>query len=42
MEEGTEVIGRLKAYLAGDKNVKIPVMTSRNPGWRPPGSSSGR
>ena len=33
MEEGTEVIGRLKAYLAGDKNVKIPVMTSCCPAW---------
>ena len=33
MEEGTEVIGRLKAYLAGDKDVKIPVMTSCCPAW---------
>ncbi len=33
MEEGTEVIGRLKAFLSGDKNVKIPVMTSCCPAW---------
>ena len=33
MEEGTEVIGRLKAFLAGDKNVKIPIMTSCCPAW---------
>ena len=33
MEEGTEVIGRLKAFLAGDKDVKIPIMTSCCPAW---------
>ena len=33
MEEGTEVIGRLKAFLSGDKSVKIPVMTSCCPAW---------
>ena len=33
MEEGTEVISRLKAYLTGDKNVKIPIMTSCCPAW---------
>ena len=33
MEEGTEVIGRLKAFLSGDKNVKLPVMTSCCPAW---------
>ena len=33
MEEGTEVIGRLKAFLSGDKDVKLPVMTSCCPAW---------
>ncbi len=33
MEEGTELIGRLKAYLGGDKSVKIPLMTSCCPAW---------
>ena len=33
MEEGTEFIQRIKAYLAGDKNVKIPLMTSCCPAW---------
>ena len=33
MEEGTEAIGRIKAYLAGDKDVKIPIMTSCCPAW---------
>lgn len=33
MEEGTELIGRLTKYLAGDKSVKIPLMTSCCPAW---------
>jgi iron-only hydrogenase group A len=33
MEEGTEAIGRIKAFLAGDKDVKIPIMTSCCPAW---------
>lgn len=33
MEEGTELLGRLKAHLAGDKDVKLPILTSCCPGW---------
>lgn len=33
MEEGTELLGRLSHHLAGDKEVKIPLMTSCCPGW---------
>ena len=33
MEEGTEAIGRFKAFLSGDKNVKLPIMTSCCPAW---------
>lgn len=33
MEEGTELLGRLGQYLAGDQSVKIPLMTSCCPGW---------
>ena len=33
MEEGTELLQRLDAYLKGDKTVKIPLMTSCCPGW---------
>ena len=33
MDEGTELLGRLSHYLAGDKEVKIPLMTSCCPGW---------
>lgn len=33
MEEGTELLGRLSHYLASDKEVKIPLMTSCCPGW---------
>lgn len=33
MEEGTELLGRLKKHLEGDKDVKIPLMTSCCPGW---------
>lgn len=33
MEEGTELIGRLNKYLAGDKDVKLPLLTSCCPAW---------
>lgn len=33
MEEGTELLQRLGAYLSGDKEVKLPLMTSCCPGW---------
>jgi len=33
MEEGTELLQRLKKYLSGDKEVQIPLMTSCCPGW---------
>ncbi len=33
MEEGTELLNRLKKFLAGDKDVKIPLMTSCCPAW---------
>ena len=33
MEEGTELLGRVKNFLAGDKNVKLPLFTSCCPGW---------
>ncbi|MCR9013018.1 NADH-dependent [FeFe] hydrogenase, group A6 [Gabonibacter chumensis] len=33
MEEGTELLGRLGAFLNGDKNVKLPIITSCCPGW---------
>ena len=33
MEEGTELLQRLSAYLQGDTSVKIPMMTSCCPGW---------
>ena len=33
MEEGTELLGRLKSYLNGDNNVKLPILTSCCPGW---------
>ncbi len=33
MEEGTELLGRLSKYLAGDKNVKLPILTSCCPAW---------
>jgi NADP-reducing hydrogenase subunit HndD len=33
MEEGTELLGRLKKFLAGDKNANIPILTSCCPGW---------
>jgi NADP-reducing hydrogenase subunit HndD len=33
MEEGTEFLDRLSRYLNGDKNVKLPILTSCCPGW---------
>ena len=33
MEEGTELLDRLNKYLAGDKNVKLPILTSCCPAW---------
>ena len=33
IEEGTELLGRLKSHLNGDENVKLPILTSCCPGW---------
>lgn len=33
MEEGTELLTRLKRHLSGDKTVKLPILTSCCPGW---------
>jgi NADP-reducing hydrogenase subunit HndD len=33
MEEGTELLNRLGKHLAGDKNVKLPILTSCCPAW---------
>ncbi|NBC82368.1 MAG: 2Fe-2S iron-sulfur cluster binding domain-containing protein [Bacteroidetes bacterium] len=33
MEEGTEILNRLSKHLAGDKSVKLPILTSCCPGW---------
>ncbi|MBR6284422.1 MAG: [Muribaculaceae bacterium] len=33
MEEGYEILDRLGKHLAGDKNVKLPIMTSCCPAW---------
>lgn len=33
MEEGTELLRRLKGYLAGDTSVKLPILTSCCPAW---------
>jgi len=33
MEEGTELLDRISKYLAGDKNVKLPLLTSCCPAW---------
>ncbi len=33
MEEGTELLGRLQKHLSGDKDVKLPILTSCCPGW---------
>ncbi len=33
MEEGTELLGRVSAFLQGDKNVRLPILTSCCPAW---------
>ncbi len=33
MEEGSELLDRLTRYLKGDKDVKLPILTSCCPGW---------
>lgn len=33
MEEGSELLTRLEKFLAGDKNVKLPILTSCCPAW---------
>lgn len=33
MEEGTELLSRLTKFLDGDKNVKLPMLTSCCPAW---------
>jgi len=33
MEEGTELLERLSKFLEGDKDVKLPILTSCCPGW---------
>ncbi|MBK6285555.1 MAG: iron hydrogenase small subunit [Draconibacterium sp.] len=33
MEEGTEMLNRLGRHLAGDKEVKLPILTSCCPAW---------
>ncbi|HPS73437.1 MAG TPA: NADH-dependent [FeFe] hydrogenase, group A6 [Bacteroidales bacterium] len=33
MEEGSELLDRLTRYLKGDKEVKLPILTSCCPGW---------
>lgn len=33
MEEGAELLDRLTRYLEGDKEVKLPMLTSCCPGW---------
>jgi NADP-reducing hydrogenase subunit HndD len=33
MEEGTELLGRLKKHLEGDESVQLPILTSCCPGW---------
>lgn len=33
MEEGTELLQRVRAHLAGDPNVRLPILTSCCPGW---------
>ncbi len=33
MEEGTELKKRIEGYLAGDENVKLPILTSCCPAW---------
>lgn len=33
MEEGTELLNRLTKYMAGDRDVKMPILTSCCPAW---------
>ena len=33
MEEGTEMLRRLNGYLAGDKSIQLPILTSCCPAW---------
>lgn len=33
MEEGSELLGRLNGFLAGNKDVKLPILTSCCPAW---------
>ena len=33
MEEGTELLDRISRYLGGDKDVKLPILTSCCPAW---------
>jgi len=33
MEEGTELLGRISKFIAGDKDVKLPILTSCCPAW---------
>jgi NADP-reducing hydrogenase subunit HndD len=33
MEEGTELLDRIDRHLKGDKDVKLPILTSCCPGW---------
>ena len=33
MEEGAELLGRISKFLEGDKNVKLPILTSCCPAW---------
>ncbi|NMB37871.1 MAG: 4Fe-4S binding protein [Bacteroidales bacterium] len=33
MEEGTELLGRIGAFLGGDTSVKLPLLTSCCPAW---------
>jgi len=33
LEEGTELLGRLEKFLAGDKDVALPILTSCCPAW---------
>lgn len=33
MEEGTELLNRISKFMAGDKSVRLPILTSCCPGW---------
>ena len=33
MEEGTEMLNRISRFMAGDKSVRLPILTSCCPGW---------